>query len=150
MLISEVRPSSLVDFARPARRAGRSRGRRPSASASISPLEAVWLLSSFCTLHQRSFDADLLRRECVLPLALGDLERLADRLGLNAKWQRVAAGKLRRSRAPLAVEVSPGATQEASSASAGAVEPGHRTVQDGDQPASAPADRTEWLILLSV
>jgi len=107
----------------------RARGQRRTASATVSPVDALWLLSSFCGLHQRSFDPDLLRRECVPPLALADLERIADRLGLDLKQHEVSARKLGATRLPAALQL-----------------------HAGPQPAPAgqPGNASEWLVVLRV
>jgi len=36
--------------------------REPKAELLFEPAEALWLLSSFCSVYQRSFDAELLAK----------------------------------------------------------------------------------------
>jgi ATP-binding cassette, subfamily B, bacterial HlyB/CyaB len=50
----------------------------------LQPAHAVWLLSTFCTLHQKPFDPQAVARECIPPLRLEDFSRIALRLGLEA------------------------------------------------------------------
>lgn len=106
-------------------------------------MEALWLLSSFCGIYQRSFDADLLARECVPPLALTDLVRLAEGLGLVVAVDTVTAVQLGRATAPLAVQLA-GVLSAPGTDDADA-ETGH----PGAAAAAAPA-RPDWLIVLRV
>jgi hypothetical protein len=57
--------------------------RQGEAANGLAPATALWLLSSFCTILQRSFDPASLVRECVPPLEIQDLSRLGKDLGLN-------------------------------------------------------------------
>lgn len=86
---------------------------RQSAQAEvlqIDRLDAVWLLSSFAALHQRSCDLEFLARECVPPVALSHLQSLADRLGL--KISASAEVTRRFDDVPLAVQVSSVVSQQ--------------------------------------
>lgn len=82
-----------------------------SCSVRLQPAHAMWLLSSFCTLHQKSFDPDLVARECVPPILIDDLVRLADRLGLEVGLTRMRVSELRQHSLPLAVQLSATAEQ---------------------------------------
>jgi subfamily B ATP-binding cassette protein HlyB/CyaB len=72
----------------------------------VEPAVALWLLSSFCSIHQRSIDADLLARECVPPLELADLVRLGNEVGLGIEVGTVGPGELADLRSPIAVRLS--------------------------------------------
>lgn len=52
--------------------------------ALLQPAHAIWLLSTFCTLHQKAFDTQAVARECVPPVSLEDFSRVALQLGLEA------------------------------------------------------------------
>jgi subfamily B ATP-binding cassette protein HlyB/CyaB len=95
----------------------------------LEPVEALWLLSSFCNIYQRSFDAELLAKECVPPVTAADIARLAGLIGLTAGSSDVEPQALRQPRAPIAVELEPQAAEEAL--------PGAQT------------GRPEWLIVLN-
>ena len=73
----------------------------------VGPAEVLWLLSSFCGVYQRSFDANLLARECVPPLGLPDVVRLAELVGLQATAAEFSAADVGRIRVPTAVELTP-------------------------------------------
>lgn len=49
----------------------------------IDPARAVWLLTTFCGLHQKSVDAAALARECVPSVSVEHFVRIAARLGLT-------------------------------------------------------------------
>lgn len=49
----------------------------------IDPARAVWLLTTFCGLHQKSVDAVALARECVPSVSVEHFVRIAARLGLT-------------------------------------------------------------------
>lgn len=49
----------------------------------IDPARAVWLLTTFCGLHQKSVDATELARECVPGVSVEHFVRIAARLGLT-------------------------------------------------------------------
>ncbi len=51
-------------------------------SPTIQPDQAVWLLGAFCRLHRLPCDLQAVGRECVPPMQMDDLIRLADQLGL--------------------------------------------------------------------
>jgi hypothetical protein len=55
----------------------------------FEPSQALWLLSSFCTLYQKSLDTEALARECVPPFPVDALIRLAAGLGLEAEVVRL-------------------------------------------------------------
>src|SRR5688572_22288361 len=108
------------------------RRREPRAGElHFEPAEALWLLSSFCSVYQRSFDAELLAKECVPPVAAADLARLADLIGLTAEAIAIDAHGLTKLRAPVAVQL-------------GGEEPAP------PDPDAAAAARPGWLIVLSV
>lgn len=50
----------------------------------LQPAHAIWLLSTFCALHQKAFDPQAVAQECVPPLSLEDFSRIALQLGLEA------------------------------------------------------------------
>lgn len=75
-----------------------------SESLPIEPKDALWLLSNFSVLHQRSFDAEALARECIPPLCVDDLSRIGAKLGLDLSSSH-AAIDLAKVRLPLAVLV---------------------------------------------
>jgi len=108
-----------------------SQKREPSAGELLfEPAEALWLLSSFCSVYQRSFDAELLAKECVPPMLAADLARLAGLIGLAAAPVAIEARALTKLRAPLAVQLAP------------------EVPADADP--TAPPPRPGWVIVLNV
>ncbi len=55
------------------------------AALMFEPAQAYWLLSSFCTIHQRTIDPDAVARECTQPMPLAQLARIADKLGMDVE-----------------------------------------------------------------
>jgi ATP-binding cassette, subfamily B, bacterial HlyB/CyaB len=111
----------------------RKRRQAPDVPAALSGRDSLWLLSSFCNIHQRSFDPELLARECVPPIELPDVLTIAERLGLDAAEREVRAEDLGRLRSPIAVQAWPAAVDSPSRA-------------DSPEAPAAP----EWLIVLRV
>jgi ATP-binding cassette, subfamily B, bacterial HlyB/CyaB len=107
----------------------------------LEPVEALWLLSSFCAIYQRSFDAELLARECVPPLALTDVARLGEGLGLVVAAAAASAAQLGRRTAPVAVRVAPVPAESGGEPKEAGGDAAH---------AAGAAARAEWLILLRV
>lgn len=70
----------------------------------IEPRDALWLLSSFCTIRQKSFDAEALARECIPPLSLDDVSRIGQQLGLATTCLQ-APLELDKVQLPLAAQV---------------------------------------------
>lgn len=98
----------------------------------VDPAQALWLLSSFCTLNQHSFDADSVARECVPPVSVDDLGKLAGRLGLELSFVSLGNSGLNRDQLPLAVEL-------------GSSQPAPVT---GDSEERAGKDIHGWIIVL--
>lgn len=124
------------------------------AELRLEPAQALWLFSSFCTLHQKSFDPDLLARECVPPLTIAELERIAGQLGLECKIARLANSQLAREQLPLAVQVRSSSADDAASPpdlpSQNPVSPGDATSSEIDEmPEGRQANPVlDWLIVL--
>jgi subfamily B ATP-binding cassette protein HlyB/CyaB len=73
------------------------------------PLEAaVWLLSSFCTLHRKPFDANLFARQHPLPIAPETFSQAAEELGLSCQWKTATRRILERARLPAAISSETG------------------------------------------
>src|SRR5437868_11009656 len=72
--------------------------------AVLPPRTALWLLSSFCVLHQKSFDSQALARECVPPLSIDTLSRLGAQFGLEVSHSR-AQGAGSNMQVPVALQV---------------------------------------------
>jgi subfamily B ATP-binding cassette protein HlyB/CyaB len=106
-------------------------------AASIEPGQALWLLSSFCVLHQRSLDHQAVARECIPPLLLTDLQRLGAELGLHIACSRSPAD-LTKIPVPAALQV-----RAAAPGKDAAVSP---TV--GATASATATDALEWVILL--
>src|SRR5688572_7193423 len=83
-------------------------------TAAIEPAEVLWLLGTFCSIHRRVFDADLLAAECTPPLTTEDVGQIAARVGLDARWRNFDRSKLSTAPTPFAVRlrsVTPAATE---------------------------------------
>ncbi|HEY8506810.1 MAG TPA: ABC transporter transmembrane domain-containing protein, partial [Steroidobacteraceae bacterium] len=74
----------------------------------VEPKEALWLLSAFCTLYQKSLDSEALARECVPPIAADVLTRLADSIGFDASVIELRDSLPAPEELPLAVQVRSG------------------------------------------
>jgi ATP-binding cassette, subfamily B, bacterial HlyB/CyaB len=79
-------------------------------SLAFEPGQAFWLLSSFCTIHQRAVEQSALARECASPLPLAQLARVADALGIEIELTSQTFVSLQ---APFAVEIKGPETQTA-------------------------------------
>jgi ATP-binding cassette, subfamily B, bacterial HlyB/CyaB len=83
-------------------------------AAAIEPAEALWLLATFCSLHRKVFDAELLTAECTPALTTEDVARIAARLGLEARWRSFDSSKLSTAQTPFAFRLrsaAPAATE---------------------------------------
>lgn len=76
-----------------------------SEAAIIQPGQAVWLLSTFSALHQRSFDTARLARACVPPITHEGFAHIAQQLGLDARFSY--GKKLETGSLPLAAKTLP-------------------------------------------
>ena len=103
----------------------------------LEPAQALWLLSSFGTLYQKSIDLDALARECAQPVTVPLLARLATGVGLEVDGLALAGRNLNASQLPLAVEAV--AIPEATTSEPGAGECG-----------SDERPNTEWLLVLQI
>jgi subfamily B ATP-binding cassette protein HlyB/CyaB len=106
-------------------------------AASIEPGHALWLLSSFCLLHQRSFDSEAVARECIPPLLTSDLERLGNKLGLSIDCRRTPAD-LSTMQLPAAVQLR----------IVDCVEHGDSTMRAAQADSASATTALEWVILL--
>jgi hypothetical protein len=91
--------------------------------ASLAPRDAVWLLSHFALLNQRTIDPDALARECIPPLCIDDLCRVGAKLDLIISSSN-AAIDLTKSQLPIAVQVG--------------------------RPSGSADDSSEWLLVLQI
>jgi subfamily B ATP-binding cassette protein HlyB/CyaB len=130
------------------------------APDSISAVDTLWVLSSFCNIYQRSFDPALLARECVPPLALRDLPRIAEHLGLDAATREIRLEQVRSARSPIAVQLWR-AVEPRAAAPDGAASVGENPAASGADGLAAsplmeeahgadPAARVEWMIVLRI
>ncbi len=71
----------------------------------FDPAEALWLLSVFCALHRRDFDAALVARECLPPLQMEDFERIARATGLSADFTDIRGSALLQQPFPIAIQL---------------------------------------------
>jgi ATP-binding cassette, subfamily B, bacterial HlyB/CyaB len=94
-----------------------------SRSASLGPRDAIWLLSNFAFLNQRTIDSDALARECIPPLCVDDLSRIGAKLDLVIS-SSVAAIDVSKVQLPVAVQMS--------------------------KPAESADDSSEWLLVLQI
>jgi hypothetical protein len=84
-----------------------SRGRRSSPGATLEPSDALWLLSNLCAVNQKTYDPESLARECVPPLDLGQVAKIAERLGFDARTLEVRVEDLSGMPGPIATELAP-------------------------------------------
>lgn len=85
----------------------------PRQGSQLQPTQAVWLLSTFCSLHQRPIDLQSVARECIPPVTLEDFSRIARRLGLNIEVTHADATRIRQG-SPSIVQVAGSASDERS------------------------------------
>jgi len=72
------------------------------------PLDAaLWLVSSFCTLHRVAFDATLFAQRCPAPIASSALAEAAQELGLAVERRACSLAAALAWRIPIAVRVAP-------------------------------------------
>lgn len=83
--------------------------------------QALWLLSSFCTLHRLNFDAALFAQRFPPPLSMGILSAAAVELGLQLEQRQCSLDMALGWKLPLAVLLSP--VSEAGSAADSPVPP---------------------------
>jgi subfamily B ATP-binding cassette protein HlyB/CyaB len=99
----------------------------------LEPAQALWLLSSFGTLCQKSIDVDALARECAQAVTVPLLARLASGVGLEVTGLALTDRNLDSSQLPLAVEAV--ATPEEAT---------------GSEPGSDQSPCAEWLLVLQM
>ncbi|MBC7984079.1 MAG: peptidase domain-containing ABC transporter, partial [Candidatus Obscuribacterales bacterium] len=79
---------------------------RRTPSAPSGPLtldQALWLASSFATVHRISFDANLFAQRCPPPVAIDTFNTAVDELGLRQEWSTASLPSLLSRRLPVAV-----------------------------------------------
>lgn len=98
----------------------------------LEPVQALWLLSSFGTLYQKSIDIDALARECAQPVTVPLLTQLASAVGLDVSSLTLPDRHLNSSQLPLAVEAA--SIAEATGSESGTNE----------------TPKAEWLLVLQI
>jgi subfamily B ATP-binding cassette protein HlyB/CyaB len=106
----------------------------------LEPAEAFWLLSSFCTIHQRTVDPDVLAKECAQPLPVAHFARVASDLEMEADVLAADADGLPALSPPFALRVTR-AIDEA------ALTPADAGESEID-PASTGKPAFDWIIVL--
>src|SRR4051812_34414857 len=76
----------------------------------FEPAQSYWLLSSFCTIHQRAIEPNELAKECSQPLSASQLAQAGEGLGLDVEPQRIATGRMPSIQPPFALRVTSGET----------------------------------------
>jgi subfamily B ATP-binding cassette protein HlyB/CyaB len=74
----------------------------------FDPAQSYWLLSSFCTIHQRAIEPNELAKACSQPLAPALFARVGESLGLEVESQRIPASRMPSIQPPYALQVTGG------------------------------------------
>ncbi len=67
----------------------------------LEPAQALWLLSAFGTLYQKSIDSEALARECSQAVTVPLLARLASGVGLDVSALTLSDRQLNSSQLPI-------------------------------------------------
>jgi len=91
-----------------------ARQRKTAAAASLTLEQALWLASSFATVHRIAFDANLFAQRCPPPIALDSFNEVVTELGLSHEWSHAGLTTVLSRRLPVAVCVTTSAKRECS------------------------------------